>query len=253
AEGTVEVRMRPVVQSVPPDVTEWAEAPVNVFPQKRFVDGSNGEIGLGVLNRGLPEYEVIHVSDQPDAEMASEGSRQAVAVTLLRCVEWLSRGDLSTRHGHAGPMGHTPEAQCQGHHEFDYALVPHGGTWESENALVLREAQIFNTPITTRAVVTGLHDGKLPSCTALVTIEPGELVLSALKRSEKGIVVRVYNPVGQTVNAKIMPGFAFTRVHMANLLEEYVEEESSLLTIDQVARSVQMSIRSGGIVTLLFE
>ena len=27
--------------------------------QKRFVDASNGTIGLGVLNRGLPEYEII--------------------------------------------------------------------------------------------------------------------------------------------------------------------------------------------------
>jgi mannosylglycerate hydrolase len=252
AEGTFEVRMRPVVQSIPPDVAEWAEVPVNVFPQKRFVDSSNGEIGLGILNRGLPEYEVIHVSDRPGVEVASESGRQAVAVTLLRCVEWLSRGDLSTRHGHAGPMEHTPEAQCQGHHEFDYALVPHSGMWESEDALVLREAQIFNTPIATRAVVSELHAGKLPACAALVTIEPGELVLSALKYSEKGIVIRVYNPARQTVNAEIRPGFAFTQVHMANLLEEYVEEESSLLTIDQVAGSVQMSIRSGGIMTLLF-
>ncbi len=258
-EGTFEVRMRPVTQPIPPDVTEWAEVPVNVFPQKRFVDISNGEIGLGILNRGLPEYEVIHVNDQPGAEVSSAQERQAVAITLLRCVEWLSRGDLSTRHGHAGPMEHTPEAQCLGHHEFDYALVTHRGTWESENALVLREAQIFNTPITTRTVGTEQHAGKLPSHTSFIAVEPDELVLSAVKHSEKeqrkqrGLAIRVYNPAGQSVNAKIRPGFAFTQVHMANLLEEYLEEESSLLTIDQAAGSVQISIRSGGIMTLLFE
>ncbi len=253
AEGTFEVRTRPVAQPIPSDVAEWAEAPVNVFPQKRFVDISNGEIGLGILNRGLPEYEVIYVTDQPDAEVASIQGRQAVAVTLLRCTEWLSRGDLSTRHGHAGPMEHTPEAQCLGHHEFDYALVPHHGTWESENALVLREAQIFNTPITARTIETEQHDGKLSAETSFINVEPGGLVLSALKRSEKGLVVRVYNPAGQSINAKIRPGFAFTQVHMANLLEEYLEEETSLLAIEQVSGSVQMSIRSGGIVTLLFE
>jgi alpha-mannosidase len=253
AEGTFEVRTRPVTLAIPPDVTEWAEAPVNVFPQKRFVDISNGEIGLGILNRGLPEYEVIHVNDQPGVEVALAQGRQAVAVTLLRCVEWLSRGDLSTRHGHAGPMEHTPEAQCLGHHEFDYALVPHRGTWESENALVLREAQVFNTSITTRTVGTEQHDGNLPSHTSFINVEPGELVLSAVKRSERGLAVRVYNPSGQSVNAKIRPGFAFTQVHMANLLEEYLVEEPSLLTIDQVVGSVQMSIRSGGVVTLLFE
>ncbi|MBV9614198.1 MAG: hypothetical protein JO031_01935, partial [Ktedonobacteraceae bacterium] len=99
AEGTFEVRMRPVAQPLPPDVMEWAEAPVNVFPQKRFVDISNGEIGLGILNRGLPEYEVISVNNQPGEEATSAQGRQAVAITLLRCIEWLSRGDLSTRHG----------------------------------------------------------------------------------------------------------------------------------------------------------
>ena len=247
------MRTRPVAQPIPPNVTEWAEAPVNVFPQKRFVDISNGDIGLGILNRGLPEYEVIHINDQPGTEAASGQGRQAVAVTLLRCIEWLSRGDLSTRHGHAGPMEHTPEAQCLGHHQFDYALVPHSGTWESEDALVLREAQIFNTPITTRTAVTERHAGKLPSHASLVTIEPGELVLSALKQSAKGIAIRLYNPSGRTVNAKIRPGVAFTQVHMTNLLEEYLEEESSLLTIDQAVGCVQMSIRSGGIMTLLFE
>ena len=254
AEGTFEVRTRPVAQPVPPDVTEWAEAPVNVFPQKRFVDTSNGEIGLSILNRGLPEYEVIRIDNQSAIgdDATSEQGGQAVAITLLRCIEWLSRGDLSTRQGHAGPMEYTPEAQCLGHHEFDYALVPHRGTWESENGLVVREAQIFNTPVTTRTVGVEQHDGKLPSHTSFLVVEPDELVLSALKHSEEGIVVRVYNPLARSVDATIIPGFAFTQVDMANLLEEYLEEESSLLAIDQATGSVRVSIRGGGIMTLLF-
>ena len=250
AEGTFEVRSRAVAQPVPPDVMEWAEAPVNVFPQKRFVDASNGEIGLGVLNRGLPEYEVIHIDHQADKE--AEQGEQAIAITLLRCIEWLSRGDLSTRQGHAGPMEYTPEAQCLGHHEFDYALVPHRGTWEAEDGLVMREAQLFNTPVTTRTVEVEQHEGKLPSHMSFMKIEPDELVLSALKHGEEGIVVRVYNPLTRPVDAIIMPGFAFTQVHMANLLEEYMAEESSLLTVDQATGSVRVSIRGGGIMTLLF-
>ncbi|HEY5004112.1 MAG TPA: glycoside hydrolase family 38 C-terminal domain-containing protein [Ktedonobacteraceae bacterium] len=254
AEGTFEVRTRPVAQPVPPDVTEWAEAPVNVFPQKRFVDVSNDEIGLGILNRGLPEYEVIHIDHRPDrgADAIPGQGGQAVAITLLRCIEWLSRGDLSTRHGHAGPMEYTPEAQCLGLYEFDYALVPHRGTWESENGLVIREAQIFNTPVTTRTVGVEQHNGKLPSQMSFIVVEPDELVLSALKHSEEGIIVRIYNPLARSVDATIMPGFAFIQVYMANLLEEYLEEESSLLTIDQATGSVRVSIRGGGIMTLLF-
>ena len=174
AEGTFEVRVRPIAAPRPADVAEWIEEPVNTFPQKRFVDASNGTIGLGVLNRGLPEYEII-----------PNGSGQlAVAVTLLRCVEWLSRGDLSTRKGDAGPQELTPEAQCLGHHEFDYALVPHSGDWEAEEALVLREAQAFNTPV--RALVTEQHEGQLPSQSTLIEVEPPALVVSAIKQSEAG-------------------------------------------------------------------
>ena len=232
AEGTFEVRTRPIASSIAADVAEWIEKPVNVFPQKRFVAVSNGKLGLAVLNRGLPEYEVI-----PD--IAGENPI-AIAITLLRCVEWLSRGDLSTRRGHAGPMEHTPEAQCLGHHEFDYALLPHAGTWLSEEALVMREAQAFNTPISTRAIVTEQHSGSLPAQATFVAVEPRELVVSAVKRSNdgRGLVVRVYNPLPDAVNAKIQPGVAFVDAYMANLLEE---RQASVKIDSQHAQTVRGS------------
>ncbi|QBD80399.1 hypothetical protein EPA93_32280 [Ktedonosporobacter rubrisoli] len=243
AEGSFEVRSRPVAQSRPADVSEWAEEPVNTFPQKRFVDLSNGQTGLAILNRGLPEYEVI----QRGPGLA-EG-QMAGALTLLRCVEWLSRGDLATRHGHAGPMEHTPEAQCQGHYEFDYALVPHQGTWEAEEALVLREAQAFNIPVTSRVAVTGQHSGKLAAQSGLLSIEPRELVLSALKRRNQGseLVVRIYNPLARTIKARIQPGFAFQQAYRANLLEEYQDP----IEIGP-ERSIEVSIGGGSIVTCVF-
>src|SRR5260370_27172320 len=111
AAGTFEVRTRPIAAPRPADVSEWAEEPVNTFPQKRFIDVSNGTVGLGVLNRGLPEAEIVQ----------DESGQDAAAVTLLRCVEWLSRGHLSTRRGHAGPIEYTPQAQGLHQHELDYA------------------------------------------------------------------------------------------------------------------------------------
>ena len=245
AEGTFEVRSRPIVQARPADVAEWAEEPVDVFPQKRFVDLSNGQIGLAVLNRGLPECEILQ-----GGPAINEGESAAIAITLLRCVEWLSRGDLATRHGHAGPMEYTPEAQCQGTYEFDYALVPHKGTWSDADALVLREAQAFNTPIATRAVVTEQHVGLLPSIASFVEVEPYSLVVSAVKRcdSKHGWAVRVYNPCDQPVDARIRPGCTFTRVYSANLLEEY--QQSLTAASDQM---VHIAVRPKGIVTLVFE
>lgn len=239
AEGTFEVRMRPLAAERSENVAEWAEEPVNTFPQKRFVDSSNGKTGLAVLNRGLPEYEMVQ-----NGPGLAEG-QSAVALTLLRCVEWLSRNDLSTRRGHAGPMEFTPEAQCLGPQEFAYALVSHSGTWSAEEALVLREAQAFNTGV--RAVVSELHAGQLPSQSSLIEVEPREVVVSAVKQSNDGqsFIVRVYNPLGQLVEATIRPGVAYTKAFVANLLEEQQEEYSQ-------ANPLHVSIRSGGIVTVLF-
>ena len=247
AEGTFEVRMRTVAQPVAENVEEWIEKPVNVFPQKRFVDVSNGKTGLAILNRGLPEYEGVQSGPGITGE-----NQMAIAITLLRCVEWLSRGDLSTRRGHAGPMEHTPEAQCLGQHEFDYALLPHSGTWESEEALVLREAQAFNIPIHTRTIVTEQHEGALPAQGTLVEVEPRRLVVSAVKRSNDGhgLVVRVYNPLPSTVKAKIRPGVAFVHAYMANLLEE---RQEPVAQTPQHAQTIEVTIHSGGIITLIFE
>lgn len=237
AEGTFEVRARPVVAPRPANVSEWSEEPVNSFPQKRFVDISDGKTGLAVLNRGLPEYEVIE-----DHE-----GRQAVAVTLLRCVEWLSRGDLTTRRGHAGPMIETPEGQCQGHYEFDYALLMHSGGWEAEDALVLREAQAFTTPV--RAIATSQHSGELPSVTSMVEVEPGGVVVSAIKRSNagEGVIVRLYNPLPHAVEAGVRPGFRCEKAFATNLLEEAQRQ----LFWDGV-EPLHIGLRSGEIVTVLF-
>jgi alpha-mannosidase len=235
AEGTFEVRLRPIAPPRPADITEWIEDPVNTFPQKRFVDVSDGTIGLGVLNRGLPEYEIVQ----------DESGQMAVAVTLLRCVEWLSRGDLPSRKGHAGPMERTPEAQCLGHHEFDYALVPHSGNWEAEEALVLREAQAFNTPV--RVQVSEQHEGQLLSRSTLVEVEPHTLVVSAIKQSEtgQGVIVRIYNPLSHAVEATIRPGFACSQAFVTNLNEEPTGRPQGV--------PLQIGLRSGEILTILFQ
>lgn len=240
AEATFGVLTRPTTLPRPANLAEWIEEPVNTFPQKRFVAVSNGTIGLAVLNRGLPEYEVLpHGPGIPE-------SQSAIALTLLRGVEWLSRGDLTTRHGHAGPMEHTPEGQCLGSHEFVYALLPHQGTWDSNQATVLREAQAFNTPISTRALVTEEHDGQQPAQATLVQVEPAELVVSAIKRSNDGhsFIVRIYNPLAHEIAATVRPNPAYTQATITNLLEEKVTD------IALSEQSIRINIRGNSIITL---
>lgn len=214
ADGTFMVNARPTQHGVAASVWHnWSEMPVNTQPQKRFVSLSDGQRGLAVLNRGLPEYEA----------RPNEDGTTTVALTLLRCVGWLSRDDFSTRRGHAGPMLPTPEGQMQGRWTFEYALVPHAGTWQDNDALVMREADAFANPV--RAVPTSAHTGSLPNTFSLVQLAPSMLQLSAIKRAEDGagIIVRWYNPGDSEVIAELATLVPCAEVSVVSLNERFVQ------------------------------
>ena len=143
-------------------------------------------------------------------------------------------------------MAHTPEGQCLGSHEFAYALMPPQGAWDSNQAAVLREAQAFNTPLNTRAIVNEEHDGQQPAQATLVQVEPSELVVSAIKRSNdgNGLIVRVYNPLTHEITATLRPNPAYTQASLTNLLEEKVTD------IALTEQSIRINIRGNSIVTL---
>ncbi|MEX2046245.1 MAG: phosphatase PAP2 family protein [Chloroflexota bacterium] len=89
------------------------------------VEGATGGLAVGV--DGLREYAVLH-------------DGRTIAITLLRAVGWLSRGDLPERRGHAGPALATPSAQCPGEREYRYCVVPLGGDMTLPSAArVIRE------------------------------------------------------------------------------------------------------------------
>jgi mannosylglycerate hydrolase len=82
---------------------------------------------MAVFHPGLPEYEAI---------TGPEGNVEEVALTLLRSVGWLSRGDLKTRKDGAGPGLEVPKAQLIGDHSFEYSVTMRGQ--EDNNKLVRR-------------------------------------------------------------------------------------------------------------------
>jgi len=145
-----------------------------------------------------------------------------LAITLLRSVGWLSRGDLLTRPYNAGPQYPTPEAQCLGKHRVRYAVIPFVDNFEEARPWVL--AYQFTAPL--RSVVTLPHKGSLPSAFSFLKIEPQELVLSAVKKAEKedALLVRFFNIASYEVGGSITLAEAPKRAVLANLLEEDVEE-----------------------------
>jgi len=210
AFGTVE---RPV--DVPPG-EGWVERPVGTHPQGSFVVASDGTKGLMVINRGLPEYEFL-----PSASTSaglSAGLRAGpsaggvtIALTLLRCVDRLSRGAETL----------TPLAQCPGRQVFEYALLPHGGDWRE--AALYHEAHAFNAPL--RTLVTNVHQGVLPPELSFASVKPADLVVSAVKVAEAdhGLVLRLYNPTPQEVEGSVRLHWPFAQAHLVRLDEEEIE------------------------------
>jgi mannosylglycerate hydrolase len=214
------------------DTSAWVEQPVTEQPQRDFVDVSDGRIGLLVANRGLPEVEVI----------PGEG-QTTIALTLLRCVGWLSRDDLHCRRGHAGPPLPTPGAQCLGAYQFDYALVPHAGDWRA----VFSEGYAFAAAL--RAVSTGRHEGELPLEASMVTVEPAEFVVTAIKQAEegKGWIVRGYSVADEMLRVRLQPWWHFSHAARVQFDEKWLEA----LQVGSDGR-VEFAVRPREIATVRF-
>ncbi len=132
--------------------------------------GVDGAIVVGM--DGLREYAALH-------------DGRTLALTLLRAVGWLSRGDLPERRGHAGPALETPSAQCIGERSYRYCVVPLGERMTL--GLAAREVREFLSPL---RVLRGADER------VLVTIDRASVIqLSALRSGPGGaIVVRLFNP-----------------------------------------------------------
>lgn len=184
ADGAFHVTRRALTgESAPHEVN------TPTFPSRRWVDVSDGSFGVAVMHRGTPEYEV-------------DADGRAINVTLLRCVGWLSRQDLSTRSGPAGPMLAAPGAQMIGRHECSFALYPHQGAWSS--AGVPRIAEMFLYPLQAGAVHS--NTGTLPASAAVLAVEPASIVLSSVERRDKAVEVRIYNASDAPSEARVLVG-----------------------------------------------
>lgn len=202
ADAAFDVVSRPA--GTPACGPDWPEEAVPTWPQQRFADVHDGTSGLMIASDGLPEYEVMP---------GQEGN--TIAITLLRCVGWLSRGDLLTRKGNAGPTIATPGAQCPGRHSFRYSVIPHPGGWERG----FLQAHAFVTPMHALLVWGGPASAPARS---LLSVRPAEVIVSAVKLPEEGegVVVRVYNPLPHAADLRLELGLPFETGVLTNLREE---------------------------------
>ncbi|MGZ3427210.1 MAG: glycoside hydrolase family 38 C-terminal domain-containing protein, partial [Polyangia bacterium] len=202
---------RPLDTSTLAGPPEAMEKPAPTGQHQRFVDICDGARGVAMFARGLPEHEVLR----------DQGNTTALAVTLLRSVGWLSRGDLAVIDSAAGPILPTPAAQELGAHRFEYAVLLHKGDWQAGG--VMAEARRFASPPLAVAP-KGRHTA--PAARALVDVTPDEVTLSGVHPAEtgRGTVVRVVNNSGQPREATLRLGFSAREALVVDPLERELED-----------------------------
>ncbi len=199
-----------------------AEPAVPEFPQQTFTSVDADGRGLTIANRGLSEASVL------------DDGRGTVAVTLLRAVGYLSRGDLLTRIEGAGPLMPTPDAQMLGPLVAEYSIIPHRGSWAEADSH--RAAHAFNAELSSvelpgsrpltdpwrrEPVASGPN---VPAAASLVEVEGG-LEVSAVKRAEERdeLVVRLLNESSEPRRGRLRPYRPASRAMRVNLAEDPIE------------------------------
>jgi alpha-mannosidase len=153
---------RPTTRNTPAEKAQFE------VPAIRWADISDAKHGFSLLN---------------DCKYGYDAMGNVLRLSLLRSSTW--------------PDPHADE----GHHEFTYAIYPHGGTWRE--ARTVREGYELNYKL--RSMELEQHVGALPAEHAFVQVEPENVVLTALKKAEDddGLVFRFYEWAGKETDAKV--------------------------------------------------
>ncbi|HKF57451.1 MAG TPA: glycoside hydrolase family 38 C-terminal domain-containing protein, partial [Blastocatellia bacterium] len=174
------------------------------FPAQNWIDWSDGQKGMALLNRGLP------------------GNNVADGTLLLSLMRSARINAYSYSGGYEPGVSSDLGLELGVERTFDYALVPHAGSWQG--AGVYRAGFEFNNPL--MATTASQHEGVLPRKYSLVEVTPPSVVTSALKPGQDGgLILRVYEAAGEaTAGAKIRLAKSPVAVSEVNLVEQPIHK-----------------------------
>ncbi|MFX1312000.1 MAG: glycoside hydrolase family 38 C-terminal domain-containing protein, partial [Promethearchaeota archaeon] len=256
-----------------PEAEKWVQKPLPTNHQKDFVSISDDFKTFAILNKGLPEYEAI----------VNQDGTITFAITLLRCIEWLSRNDFITRKSHAGPAFKTPGAQCIDKYKFELAITTESKSSWLDSEIHTRGKEFNNplNPIFPNMVQTPirfsdklnlrqsgiisyflkpknrLKQSYLPQSLSFLKIDNKSVVLSAIKKSEENnfLIVRVYNisPFAQKGSLTFYDKIIIKDVQIVNFLEEIPQHEIKSKIKDFNKNKLEVLIEPHVIVTFKLE
>jgi alpha-mannosidase len=196
------------------DAEKLSEVPVVVEPSYSMIQANNRFKGLTILQRGVQEYQVKNGKTGDELE-----------VTLLRSVGWLSRDDLRTRGGGAGPRLETPEAQCLGEYPFTYAFGPFRENLAGES---LTQTHMFRVP-------PRIYGGSLPAGRgkSLLSLDNRNVQWSAIRQIGEKVMIRLWNPGDQQEKVVFSSSYSTFKAEKVNFNFERIldcQKESGMLT-----------------------
>jgi len=203
AEAAFDVIERPIIRQ-PGNPYYGRENPQ--YPMHRFVDLSDGKVGLAVINDGMREFEAMEDNDR------------TLAITLIRAYEFKQSPVIDRWDVHP----EMPLSQAPGEHEWRYAIYPHAGDWAQSEILV--EADRLNLPL--ELAQAGPHEGTLPKEMSFLQVEPSSVGLTAMKKAEDhdSVIVRLFNPTWEDVDVRVTCHKPVTLARLCNLNEEPLDE-----------------------------
>jgi alpha-mannosidase len=178
--------------------TAW-DAARHECPHQQWVDFSNRQFGLTVINEG---------------KYGSVLKEQTIELSLLRSVRF--------------PQFGTAEGECKseadscysgiGLHACRYGILPHIG--DHHAAAVWRYAREFNNPL--HAVVANVSVPPKPAASLFEWSGDSHFELSTFKPSDsgKGVVARIVRLAETEGALQLLPNFPIAEVWETNLLEE---------------------------------
>jgi alpha-mannosidase len=156
-------------------------------PAHRWVDVSDGEYGLSLLNNCKYGFDV---------------TGNTVRMTLVR-------------------TSYSPDPRPdQGEHEILYSLYPHCGGWKE--ALTFRRGIEINHPLEAYVVTDkSAAEGAEREEKSFLTVKPDNVVLSGIKLAEDSddYIVRIYDATGAGADAELAFNFAAKEASEVDLTE----------------------------------
>jgi mannosylglycerate hydrolase len=168
----------------------WEEKYYPMYPQQKFVAVSDDQIGLSILNKGLPQYEILN------------GDKPTIALTLLAGTDYMGKQDLVDRPGRrSGLHVETPDSLLLGKQEMEYSIIPHPGNEVVAN--IGRKANEYTTPFVTVPVERPSELAPLNDRCTFIRLDEVNMAISAVKKCENdnSLLLRIYNTTNQPIDS----------------------------------------------------